>query len=375
MIRAGFELRPKQRVEKVIRVMKVIHLLRTIGRHLPLRETLKRPHRALKRVVYARRAKRYRKFINRPFPETKVLVVMNAGIGNAVEATPLVQAIRMLWPRAEITIYPPVGDLFDDWCVVDHVARSADNLNGKSFTHTFVTCSSLVSECGDYCDLGKVHRVVKLLGPQFLKPERQYNLDMIRRLGYKGLTPPLYVSIREPENTFPSSPPQICLIPGSKLLRVWRNKRWPYFGELTEVLLKEHETARVFFLGTREDQVPSGVFRSPRVIDLRDRLTLRETAWVLRHANLAIGNDCGPMHMADAVQTPSIIIFGPTCELKNGPMYKSIVATNAFKCALCQYNGDFLSCENPVCMTELSPDIVLKHADSLLAGIRTQSKS
>lgn len=355
--------------------MGLIRWLRVVSRYLPLGKTLKCPLRALKPMVRARRARQFRSALSRPFPDSKILVVMNAGIGNAVEATPLVQAIRSIWPRSEITIYPPSGDLFDDWCVVDHVARSADNLNGKSFTHTFITWFSLVRECGNYCDLGKVHRVVKLLGPQFLKPERQYNLDMIRRLGYKGLTPPLYVSIREPENTIPSSPPQICLIPGSKPQRMWRNKRWPYFGELTEVLLKEHETARVFFLGTREDQVPSGVFRSPRVIDLRDRLTLRETAWVLRHANLAIGNDCGPMHIADAVQTPSIIIFGPTCELKNGPMYKSIVATNAFTCAPCQYNGDLLSCENPVCMTELRPDIVLKHADSLLAGIRTQSKS
>ena len=359
----------------MIKVMNIICLLATVGRHLPLRETLKRPLRALKRVVYVRRAKRYRKFINRPFLETKVLVVMNAGIGNAVEATPLVQAIRSIWPRSEITIYPPSGDLFDDWCVVDHVAKSADDLNGKSFTHTFVTWVSRISECGNCCDLGKLHRVEHLLGKVFSKPELKYNLASIRRLGYKGLTPPLYVSIRKPENTIPSSPPQILLIPGSKPQRMWRNKLWPYFGELTEVLLKEHETARVFFLGTREDQVPSVVFRSPRVIDLRDRLTLRETAWVLRHANLAIGNDCGPMHIADAVQTPSIIIFGPTCELKNGPMYKSIVATNAFTCAPCQYNGDLLSCENPVCMTELSPDIVLKHADSLLAGIRTQSNS
>lgn len=375
VIRAGFELQPKQRVEKVIRIMKVTHLLRIIGRHLPLRETLKRQLRALKRVVYVRRAKRYRKFINRPFPETKVLVVMNAGIGNAVEATPLVQAIRMLWPRAEITIFPPAGDLFHNWCVVDRAITSWQAVEGESFTHTFVTWRAVISKDINGCQFGNVHRVKRLLGPEFLKPEREYNLDMLRPLGYRGLTLPQYVSMRKPEEAIPSSPFRVCLVPGSKPLQIWRNRRWPYFDQLAASLLRNYPNAQICVIGTKDDPVPDKMFGSSEVVDLRSRLTLRETAWVLRHSALAIGNDCGPMHIADTVQTPSIVIFGQTCDVKSGPAYKSVPIRQDISCSPCFYGRQRLTCDNPICMKKLRPEVVMERANELLKATGVLKRS
>ncbi|MFC1542118.1 glycosyltransferase family 9 protein [Candidatus Latescibacterota bacterium] len=290
---------------------------------------------------------------------------MNGGIGNAAEATPLVQAIRALWPKSEITIFPPSGDLLDDWCVVNNVARSAEDLNDESFTHTFLTYYSEINTCGTSCNFGKVYRIERLLGPEFLKPEREYNLDMLRRLGYKGPTPPLYVSLREPKEITLSGGLRICLVPGSKPQHRWRNKRWPYFKELTETLLRDYSNAHVFIIGTKEDHVPASLFCSSRVVDLRGQLTLREVAWTMRQSHLVIGNDCGPMHIADAVQTLSIWIFGPSCVLKNDPLYKSVVVAKGLKCSPCQYNRQLENCENPVCITDLNPDIVLKHVSTL----------
>jgi ADP-heptose:LPS heptosyltransferase len=85
------------------------------------------------------------------------------------------------------------------------------------------------------------------------------------------------------------------------------------------------------------------------------RLSLSETTWVLRHSYLAIGNDCGPMHIAAGVQTRLIILFGPSCEVKNGPLYKGVPLSVPVPCRPCQYGELLLSCNDPRCMNELIP--------------------
>jgi heptosyltransferase-1 len=46
---------------------------------------------------------------------------------------------------------------------------------------------------------------------------------------------------------------------------------------------------------------------------------LRELAWLLRHASLVIGGDTGPLHLADALGTKVIGLYGPTDPRRNGP--------------------------------------------------------
>lgn len=92
-----------------------------------------------KGIIYRRKLiKRKRGCLSVLFPP-KVLVVMNtAGIGNAIEATPFVQAVRMLWPKAVITVLVPKGDLFDDWTVPDRIITSTEEIRGCSYDHTFI---------------------------------------------------------------------------------------------------------------------------------------------------------------------------------------------------------------------------------------------
>jgi lipopolysaccharide heptosyltransferase I len=46
---------------------------------------------------------------------------------------------------------------------------------------------------------------------------------------------------------------------------------------------------------------------------------LRELAWTLKHARLVIGADTGPLHLAAALGTPLIGLYGPTDPARNGP--------------------------------------------------------
>jgi len=46
---------------------------------------------------------------------------------------------------------------------------------------------------------------------------------------------------------------------------------------------------------------------------------LRELAWLLREANVVIGADTGPLHLADALGTKVVGLYGPTNPRRNGP--------------------------------------------------------
>jgi ADP-heptose:LPS heptosyltransferase len=298
-----------------------------------------------------------------------MLLVMNGGIGNAVEATPLVYALRTLFPAAHLTLLGPGGDLFDDWPVVDSVLHSHLELAGMIYGRTFITYAAR-EDLLQGASLGQIERTACLHDRWLIRPEREYNLDLARRLGYTGSHPPLYVSARELAAGPPAAQTRICIAPGGKLEFRWRNKRWPYFSELMGAFLERFHDAQICVLGGANDESDMRLPASERVVDMRGRLSLRETAWLLQTSALAIGNDCGPMHIADAVNCPSVVIFGPTCELKNGPLNRAMVLTQEVACRPCQFGELLMTCNNPICMRELTPAAVLRQAEALLYACR-----
>lgn len=348
--------------------MELLNSIRHAAQRLPVRGQLRDALAFVKRPVYNRRLRQYRATNSMPVGRPRVLILMNAGVGNAIEATPLVQAVRMRWPRSHITIYVPPGDLFDDWCVVDQIVTAPAALGGRKFDLTFEapTAEGLPQDTDGHPDFGRMQRP-SFIGTYFLKPEREYNLDMVRRLGYKGECPPLYVSLRRPCPEPASSARRVIIAPGGKALPMWKNKRWPYYTELTLALLAQYPDAQIWVVGTPQDAYENPQPDNRRVIDARGRLSLNETAWVLKHSALAIGNDCGPMHIADAVQTTLLVIFGATCELKNGPLYKAGTLAADIDCRPCQYvRTKLLSCDDPVCLTELPLETVMDKVRRLL---------
>ncbi|MCF7957217.1 MAG: glycosyltransferase family 9 protein [Phycisphaerae bacterium] len=299
----------------------------------------------------------------------RILVVMNAGgIGNAVEATPLVEAVRSFWPGAQITLLVPRGDLFDNWCVPDHIVTSPDEIRGKTFDHSFFTYRGHkgMPKWDADCELGRIHLPKVWLDKWFVKPERLYDLAMIKRLGYKGHPAPLYVSLNPPAINIPPAELRICIAPGGKANDRWRFKRWPFYDQLLTRLREQFVGVQIVIIGTLEDDFPGRVPDEPNVIDLRGKLTLSESAWVLKNSNLAIGNDCGPMHIADAVGVRSVILFGPTCEVKNGPWNKAVTLSADVACRPCQYGNEITRCQDPQCMTKITPQQVMDSVERML---------
>ena len=112
----------------------------------------------------------------------------------------------------------------------------------------------------------------------------------------------------------------VTLAPGS----IWGSKRWPYYEELAGRLAPR---CAVVVVGGPEDSalgeaIVKAVRRSGgRAVDACGRLTLRQAAVLIRRAMLLVTNDSAPLHLASAMGTPVVALFGPTIpEFGFGPI-------------------------------------------------------
>lgn len=110
------------------------------------------------------------------------------------------------------------------------------------------------------------------------------------------------------------------------------SKRWPAvrFGELASLLAVECG-ASIVVVGAESDRdaVQTAIdFTDAPVTDLSGNLTVDEVAALVRHASVYVGNDSGMSHLAAAVGTPTVTIFGPTNPARYRPL-----GPNAIVCA------------------------------------------
>src|SRR5207245_6280525 len=109
-------------------------------------------------------------------------------------------------------------------------------------------------------------------------------------------------------------------------------------------------------------------------IDLMGQTTLKELIALLRRTRLLITNDSGPMHLAAAVGTPVIALFGPTDPARTGPYGTGhTVLRSGVPCSPCFSRR----CTNAVelgCLTSTYPEqgiaASMRLVDQPLAGKR-----
>ncbi len=101
----------------------------------------------------------------------------------------------------------------------------------------------------------------------------------------------------------------IVLLPGAGK----PNKIWPHFRELAKRL--GSRALVVWGPGERELAETIGARIAPPT-------SLRELAGILREAELVVGGDTGPLHLADALGTRVVGLYGPTDPSRNGPYHQ-----------------------------------------------------
>jgi ADP-heptose:LPS heptosyltransferase len=98
---------------------------------------------------------------------------------------------------------------------------------------------------------------------------------------------------------------------GGRPVKQWDVTRWTEVA----VTLQRERGATILVTGTEADRplaAALGEALRPKPIDLTGRLGVRETMAVIERLDLFLSPDTGPMHMACAVGTPSVSVFGPS---------------------------------------------------------------
>ncbi|MBV9119238.1 MAG: glycosyltransferase family 9 protein, partial [Chloroflexi bacterium] len=109
-------------------------------------------------------------------------------------------------------------------------------------------------------------------------------------------------------------------------------------------------------------------------LDLTGQTTAKQTTSVLERCRLLISNDSGVVHLAAAVGTPVVAVFGPSNDLAWGPYpaRRHRVVRTSLPCSPCFYRGTSLGqpggCETRDCLRLVTPEMVLRAARELLAS-------
>ena len=149
-----------------------------------------------------------------------------------------------------------------------------------------------------------------------------------------------------------------AVAPGS----VWGTKRWPYYAELANGL----ELPTVIVGGPEDLPLAQAIAAATRgkAVNAAGALSLRESAALIRRAVVLVTNDSAPLHLATAVGTPVIALFGPTVpEFGFGPRRTGDVTLGhgALACRPCSRHGpEVCPLGHHRCMRELSVEVVLK---------------
>lgn len=120
----------------------------------------------------------------------------------------------------------------------------------------------------------------------------------------------------------------IVLSPGGG----WRSKCWPAerFGQLCQLIRAQLNLRCVVNYGPGEDHLASAVRQASGAAEpLLYNGALGPLMALLRHATCIVGGDTGPLHLAVALGTPAIALFGPTDPARNGPYRTSDIVLRA----------------------------------------------
>jgi heptosyltransferase-1 len=161
----------------------------------------------------------------------------------------------------------------------------------------------------------------------------------------------------------PADRPLAVLHPGAR----WTSKLWPAasWSRLADRL--HGRGLPVAITGSAADrELAASIIERSRapVVNLAGRTSLAELAAVLRQARLAVTTDTGAMHLAAALGTPVVALFGPTAPWRTGPFGEGHqVVRLGLACSPCFKRR----CPEPRCLSDLPPELVETACEKILS--------
>jgi heptosyltransferase-2 len=326
-----------------------------------------------------------------------ILVIQTAFLGDVVLTLPLVQITKRAFPSAQIDFltiprtasvlsnHPAIAEVIEfDKRGKDRgiggILRMARDLRRRQYDvalipHRSMRSAAVASLAKIPTRIGFNRSAGKLLLTDVVLyrkgvHEIERNIDLLKPFGVsrdgKEL-PSLYPSASDSAvvdallkelGYYGSS--MIAVAPGT----VWNTKRWPQerFSELVRRLARQK--IPVVLIGGAEDvqmcREISG--DNDHVRSVAGRLSFLQSAELIRRSSALVCNDSAPMHLAAAMRTPVVAIFGATVpEFGFAPYGENdvVVETKGLECRPCSiHGGEKCPITTFVCMRDISAEAV-----------------
>jgi lipopolysaccharide heptosyltransferase II len=341
--------------------------------------------------------------INSPGSGKRILIVNVNWIGDVIFSTPFIKAIRDAYPDGYIAclLHPRCAQILegspriDEIIIYDEEGRHKSIIGKlmlisylrkirfdtafilhRSFTKALLTFLAGIKERIGYPTKSRGRLLTRVIGlPEEEVHKVEYFLGLARGCGIEVRESSYEFFIRDTDRNsmkeflkrhgVADEDRLIVLCPGGN----WGPKRWPKsnFAKLAD-MLAAGLNAKIVLSGAEKDSVLAGEIRgmmkSSPVISC-GLTTLKELGALLERADLVVANDSGPMHLAVAMKSNVIALFGPTSPGLTGPYGNGryrVICKNE-ECEVPCYD---ITCADNRCMSAISVEEVFKEAEKLI---------
>jgi ADP-heptose:LPS heptosyltransferase len=300
----------------------------------------------------------------------KILIIQTAFIGDVILATPLIGNLKTQFPDAKIDFLVKNGNqsllrndpnlneilVFDKKKKVASLLELLIKIRAKKYDivinlHRFASSGILTFLSGAKQKLGFKKNPFSFAYTQSFpheigngKHEVDRNLELIKHLTSSlNRQPKLYPSIEDFEavKTYQIEN-YYCLAPAS----VWFTKQAPKEIWLKLIAKLTVENSTIYLLGGPDDrglcEEIKAKTNSEKVINLAGKLSLMQSAALMKNARRNFVNDSGPLHLASAINAPVTAFFCSTSPLFGfGPLSddSEIIEVENLACRPCGLHG------------------------------------
>ncbi len=280
----------------------------------------------------------------------KIIVRMPNPLGDFVMATGALSALRARFPKSEMHIVSPFSSLLPGYKVLPVGVKLTEKYDlGVLFTGSFSSAwhffrNGVRKRIGFIKDFRRPLLNMPVHFPETVESQHlvQTYHDLLKPLDIDRVHAPI---LEKNSDLAWSVLEKFGLNPNQRLIGINAGaaygpaKCWPLerFRAVTERLIEDPNCRAVLF-GTPDmketnTQIAKGL--GGQVIDLCGQTSLPQLVACIGEMNAFLTNDSGPMHIAAALKTPLIAIFGSTSDVKTGPYGWGKVIHKRVECSPC----------------------------------------
>ncbi len=332
----------------------------------------------------------------------KILIRGTNWVGDAVMTLPAVASVRAAYPRTHLAILakPPIDDIYKMFSAADEIIpyeNKYDNPVGvfqlawrlrlKKFDAAILlqnaveaaimTLAAGIPLRAGFNTDGRgillthgIHRTGDILKVHQIN----YYLEMVKALGCVDIDRTMHLETHISPATARDIIKQCVPGNGERVIGIAPGatygpaKRWmpERFAAAADRLSADLDARVVLFGGKSDWDTAEQVRKNARadMINIAGKTTLQEAVYCISQCRLFISNDSGLMHVAGALNIPTVAIFGSTNPVTTSPAgEKTILVHKPVSCSPCLKK----TCPTDFrCMTLITVDDVIAAANTLL---------